>query len=97
MELACLSLVAIGIWGTLGPFWALATSFLSGTAASGGIALINSVGNLGGFFGPYLVGVIKDYTGEFKYGLIVLAVILFFGFLFTLFLKQNPAEDTEQE
>lgn len=97
MELACLSLVAIGIWGTLGPFWALATSFLSGTAASGGIALINSVGNLGGFFGPYLVGVIKDYTGEFKYGLTVLAVILFSGFLFTLFLKQNPAEDTEQE
>jgi ACS family tartrate transporter-like MFS transporter len=38
----------------------LTTTFLSGTAAAGGIALINSVGNLGGFFGPYLVGFIKD-------------------------------------
>ncbi len=49
LELFCLSLIAMGIWGTMGPFWALATSFLSGTAASGGIALINSVGNPGGF------------------------------------------------
>jgi ACS family tartrate transporter-like MFS transporter len=47
---------------TLGPFWALSTSFLTGTAAAGGIALINSVGNLGGFFGPSLVGIIKDAT-----------------------------------
>lgn len=94
MELACLSLVAIGIWGTLGPFWAFATSFLSGSAASGGIALINSIGNLGGFFGPYLVGIIRDMTGGFKYGLIVLAVILFLGFLVALLLKQDPSGDT---
>jgi MFS transporter, ACS family, tartrate transporter len=93
LELVSLSLVAIGIWGTLGPFWALATSFLSGTAASGGIALINSVGNLGGFFGPYIVGVIKDLTGVFKYGLIVLGVILLTGCLLTLFVKQHPEAD----
>jgi MFS transporter, ACS family, tartrate transporter len=93
MELVSLSLVAIGIWGTLGPFWALATSFLSGTAAAGGIALINSVGNLGGFAGPYLVGVIKDLTGVFKYGLIVLAVILLIGCVLTLFVKQNSGEE----
>jgi ACS family tartrate transporter-like MFS transporter len=95
LELSCLSLVAMGIWGTLGPFWALATSFLSGTAASGGIALINSVGNLGGFVGPYLVGVIKDLTGEFKYGLIVLAVILLIGCFLTLVVKHSPTEDAE--
>ena len=94
LELVSLSLVAIGIWGTLGPFWALATSFLSGTAACGGIALINSVGNLGGFVGPYIVGVIKDITGVFKYGLIVLAVILLIGCLLTLFLKHNPGGDS---
>ncbi len=92
LELVSLSLVAIGIWGTLGPFWALATSFLSGTAASGGIALINSVGNLGGFVGPYIVGIIKDLTGVFKYGLIVLAAILLIGCVLTLFMKHHPGE-----
>ncbi|HEY1123379.1 MAG TPA: MFS transporter [Haloferula sp.] len=47
---------------TLGPFWALGTAALRGTAAAGGIALINSVGNLGGYFGPKIVGMIKDKT-----------------------------------
>jgi len=79
MRIAGLSLAAIGIWGILGPFWALSTSFLCGSAAAGGIALINSIGNLGGFLGPYLVGVIKDITGVFKYGLIALSLIAFVG------------------
>ena len=95
LELACLSIIAVGIWGALGPFWALSTSFLSGTAASGGIALINSIGNLGGFVGPYLVGVIKDFTGAFRYGLIVLAIILLFGCLLTLSMKNNYIEDNK--
>ncbi len=48
---------------------------LSGTAAAGGIALINALGNLGGFFGPYAFGLIKDATGgSFTYGLMVLAL-----------------------
>jgi MFS transporter, ACS family, tartrate transporter len=49
---------------TIAVFWALTTSFLSGAAAAGGIALINSVGNLGGFVGPSVVGKIKDLTGS---------------------------------
>jgi nitrate/nitrite transporter NarK len=44
-------------------FWPLPTAMLSGVAAAGGIALINSVGNLGGFLGPYMFGLIKDATG----------------------------------
>jgi ACS family tartrate transporter-like MFS transporter len=64
MAMAGLTIAFAGLKSTLGPFWALSTAFLSGTAAAGGIALINSVGNLGGFFGPYLVGVIKDTTGS---------------------------------
>jgi nitrate/nitrite transporter NarK len=48
---------------------------LSGSAAAGGIALINALGNLGGFFGPYLFGLIRDATGgSFTYGLMVLAL-----------------------
>jgi len=62
LAMAALTLAFIGIKSTLGPFWALGTAFLTGTAAAGGIALINSVGNLGGFFGPYIVGMIKDRT-----------------------------------
>jgi MFS transporter, ACS family, tartrate transporter len=56
-------------------FWSLPTAMLSGTAAAGGIALINALGNLGGFFGPYLFGLIKDATGgSFKYGLMAIAI-----------------------
>jgi len=49
-----------GLKCTIAPFWALTTAFLSGTAAAGGIAFINSVGNLGGYAGPHVVGLIKD-------------------------------------
>ena len=64
LAMAALTLAFVGLKATLGPFWALGTSFLSGTAAAGGIAFINSVGNLGGFAGPTLVGVIRDRTGS---------------------------------
>ena len=54
-------------------FWTLPTGFLTGSAAAGGIALINSIANLGGFVGPYAIGWIKDATGETTLGLVVLA------------------------
>lgn len=69
---------------TLGPFWALSTSFLSGTAAAGGIALINSVGNLGGYFGPRFVGMIKDATHSDTGALLLLGGALLGMGLFTL-------------
>jgi ACS family tartrate transporter-like MFS transporter len=72
MAMAGLTIAFAGLKSTLGPFWALSTAFLSGTAAAGGIALINSVGNLGGFFGPYLVGIIKDATGSDMAALLLL-------------------------
>jgi ACS family tartrate transporter-like MFS transporter len=56
------------------PFWTLPTAMLSGTAAAGGIALINAVGNLGGFLGPYMMGTIKDATGSFTIGLLSIAM-----------------------
>jgi ACS family tartrate transporter-like MFS transporter len=55
-------------------FWALPTAMLTGTAAAGGIALINSVGNLGGFLGPFMMGAIKDATGSFTIGLLSIAM-----------------------
>ena len=55
-----------GRWSCIPPFWALPTAFLSGTAAAGGIALINAVGNLGGFVGPFLMGWLSDLTGSVR-------------------------------
>jgi ACS family tartrate transporter-like MFS transporter len=69
-----LCVAALGIWSSLGPFWTLPTAFLSGTAAAGGIALVNSVGNLGGFVGPSVLGLLKDATGDFRAGLLFLAL-----------------------
>jgi ACS family tartrate transporter-like MFS transporter len=71
---AALSLCAFGVLGWLGPFWALPTAFLREQGAAGGIALINSMGAVGGFVGPYLIGAIKQRTGEFAPGLLLLAL-----------------------
>jgi ACS family tartrate transporter-like MFS transporter len=79
VALAALSIAAIGIWGTLGPFWAMSSSILSGTGAAAGIALINSVGNLGGFLGPYVVGMVRERTQSFTYGILALALFLLIG------------------
>jgi MFS transporter, ACS family, tartrate transporter len=55
-------------------FWALPTAMLTGTAAAGGIAMINAIGNLGGFLGPFMMGSIKDATGSFTIGLLSIAM-----------------------
>ena len=65
--------IGMGLFATNAIFWTLPTSFLTGSAAAGGLALINSIGNLGGFVGPYAIGWIKDATGETTLGLVVLA------------------------
>jgi MFS transporter, ACS family, tartrate transporter len=69
-------LATVGFYGSKGPFWSLPNTFLSGTAAAAGLAFINSVGNLGGWFGPTIVGWISDMTGGFKGGLYALAAFV---------------------
>jgi MFS family permease len=71
-----LTICAMGLYSALSTFWTLPTGFLTGSAAAGGIALINSIGSLGGFVGPYAVGWIKDATGETTLGLVALASCL---------------------
>ena len=68
-----MTVATIGLYGTKGPFWTMPSMFLTGTAAASGIAWINGVGNLGGFFGPTAVGWVKDLTGSFASGLYLLA------------------------
>jgi ACS family tartrate transporter-like MFS transporter len=74
--LAAITLGVMSQWSMLGPFWAMPTSLLHKTAAAAGIALINSVGNLGGFFGPYIIGLVKTSTGGFSGGLMVVAMAM---------------------
>jgi ACS family tartrate transporter-like MFS transporter len=68
-----LTIGVMGNYAAIPTFWTLPTGFLTGSAAAGGIALINSIGSLGGFVGPYAIGWIKDATGETTLGLVVLA------------------------
>src|SRR5438477_6995434 len=75
VTMVALVAAAIGVFCTFAVFWTLPTAWLSGTAAAGGIALINSIGNLAGFGGPYLIGWVKDATGSTAVGLLVLAVL----------------------
>ncbi|MDT9598126.1 MFS transporter [Sphingosinicella rhizophila] len=72
LKMAAFMVAAMGVYAALPIFWTLPTAFLSGTAAAGGIALINSIGNLGGYFGPAAIGHLKDQFG-FGLGLLVLA------------------------
>jgi MFS transporter, ACS family, tartrate transporter len=72
-SLVGMSIAAVGLYGTKGPFWAIPPIFLTGMAAAASFAWINSIGNLGGFLGPSLVGWVKDSTGSFSAGLYALA------------------------
>lgn len=97
--IAMLSLALLAAESMYGPFWAAATSVLKGRTAAAGIALINSVGNLGGFCGPYLVGLVKGGAGGFQRGLLVLAVVSAIGGLVTLAVVpgRHPAPDGDAD
>ena len=77
--IAFLTLAAAGVLSATPLFWALPTSFLTGTAAAAGIAAINSVGNLSGFAAPFLIGAIKDATGSSNIGLYLISGVLVIG------------------
>ncbi len=85
-SIALWSLAAMGIYSFLGPFWSLPSEFLAGFSAASGIALINSVGNLGGFVGPSVIGAVAGTTGGIHSGLAVVGVSLFMSAALVLFL-----------
>ncbi|UIF86881.1 MFS transporter [Cupriavidus sp. UYPR2.512] len=84
LAMVALTLATIGILTTLPLFWSLPTSFLAGTGAAAGIALINSLGNLAGFLSPYAVGWLKDLTHSTDSGMYLLAACLVVGAALTL-------------
>jgi len=94
---ALIALANFGIYGLKGPFWPLPSMFLTGTAAAGGIALINSVGNLGGFVGPFILGSVKDATHSYSMALYVLAGFAAVAALVSLLLHTPSTVPDEPE
>jgi nitrate/nitrite transporter NarK len=82
LAIVTIAIAAAGLSSTAGPFWSIPPAFLDGAAAAGGIAFINSTGNLAGFVGPSIVGLIKDVTHSFAGGLLVMSfAVLLAGFI----------------
>jgi ACS family tartrate transporter-like MFS transporter len=86
--LVTMSVAAVGLYGSRPCFWPMPSLFLTGAAAAVGIALINSIGNLGGYVGPFVVGWIKDSTKSFEMGVYFLAGCAFTSALITYFAKR---------
>jgi ACS family tartrate transporter-like MFS transporter len=91
LKMLCLCFASFGFFAVLPVFWTLPTAFLSGTGAAAGIAAINSIGNLGGFFGPKVFGLLKDYTGGDVASLMFLASTAVIGAVIVLVLGHDPA------
>ena len=83
VSLAALTAGAVGIYSAVPVFWTMPTAMLSGTAAAAGIALINSIGNLAGYVAPFAIGRLRDVTGSYSAGLLVLAAGMLLAALLT--------------
>ena len=96
-KMIALSLSGFGVFAVLPVFWTLPTTFLSGTAAAGGIAIINSIGNLSGFAGPFVMGKMKDATGSYTVGLLAVAGTVFLAMLVALSLPHEASLERVEE
>ncbi|TMJ27294.1 MAG: MFS transporter [Alphaproteobacteria bacterium] len=92
-----MSLAAMGFYGSKGPFFAMPPMFLSGTALAAGFAWINSIGNIGGFFGPWWIGIMKDLTGSYAGGLYGLALLSFVSAVVCALFLHIPDPTTRAE
>jgi ACS family tartrate transporter-like MFS transporter len=87
IALTGLLVLIVGHMSLQGPFWSIATRFLKGRAAAAGIALMNTIGILGGFVGPYWMGIARDLTGNYRRGLLTMAVPMLVGAGIMLYLR----------
>jgi len=93
LKMISLCVAGFGIFACLPVFWTLPTAFLSGAAAAAGIAVINSVGNLAGFAGPFAMGWVKDHTGSYAGGLLLLAALGIIAMGIALILGHDDAAE----
>lgn len=91
LKMLSLCVAGFGIFACLPVFWTLPTAFLSGASAAAGIAVVNSVGNLAGFAGPFAMGWIKDHTGSYAGGLLLLAALGILAMGIVLLIGHNDA------
>ncbi len=89
--ICALVVVNVGVSAAKAPLWAMASTLMSGAGAAAGIALINSIGNLGGFIGPYMIGWIKGKTGSYTGGLYVVGATLALSAVLTLLLNRKTS------
>jgi ACS family tartrate transporter-like MFS transporter len=93
LSIAAFCLVGVGLYGTYPGFWSLPSTLLTGSAAAAAIGMINCLGNIGGFAGPYIVGRIDTATGSFVGGMLYLAASMFAGGLLVLLVgREKPSE-----
>jgi nitrate/nitrite transporter NarK len=97
LKMLAFSFSAFGVFSVLPVFWTLPTAFLSGPAAAAGIAIINSIGNLSGFAGPFAMGRIKDATGSFNLGLLLIAGFVLIAMVIVLMLHHDTSLETAAE
>lgn len=95
IAIAMISLALAGLYSFKSPFWALPTLFLSRSTAAVSIAVINSIGNLGGFVGPSMIGMVKGSTNSAAAGLLFLSVLLAIAFVMTLLMRINNGDDEQ--
>ncbi len=93
--LVAMSVAAVGLYGSRPSFWPMPSLFLTGAAAAVGIALINSIGNLGGYVGPFIVGWIKQSTGSFEMGVYFLAGCALTSALLAFFARRATGTSRE--
>ncbi len=95
LTVACFMVAATGMKAYMPAFWALPSLFLTSTAAAGSVGLINSVGNLGGFLGPWVLGSVEAATGSFEMGLYFLAITSFISACIIASLKIKSTSTSE--
>ncbi|AXA66822.1 MFS transporter [Pseudomonas oryzihabitans] len=93
LAIGLISLALAGLYSFKSPFWALPTLFLSRSTAAVSIAVINSIGNLGGFVGPFMIGMVKGNTQSASAGLLFLSALLAIAFIMTLLIRLDRGDD----
>ncbi|MEV0696524.1 MFS transporter [Saccharopolyspora sp. NPDC050389] len=94
--MVAVTICAVGVCAALPTFWALPSNFLAGSAAAGGIALINSLGNISGFAAPYITGALKDATGSQKTGLWVVGIVMVAAAITVIALRAAPRAERQE-
>ena len=97
VALCAMTLAAVGVWSMMGPFWTLTTSMLGGTAAAGAVAILQIVGGLGGFAGPYMTGRLRDATHSFAGGLYGIAGLALAAAMLALAVRRPAARMEDRQ